>query len=578
MHEVKENKLYRKLSLIITILALVATLGACAAPASPTAAPAKPTTAPATGAASPATAATSVPAAATKPAAAAPTSAPAATAVPAVKIKRGGTARIHRVSDWERMDPHLSQLGRSDALLVYDSLVDLQKDAKTSRFLPAPMLAASWDMTNPKSIVFKLQKGVKFHDGSDFNAQIAKWNLDRIREHPKAVSKEYTALHDNIEVVDNDTFKLNLKAPSGAALYNLTHASDDRFMMASKAYWEKEGDEGMFRKSVGTGPFTFEEWKTGDRVTYKKFPGYWMKGEDGQPLPYLDSVLVRFIQDVSVAVVEMKAGNMDYMEEIPGKDVPGMKSASGLTYKEMPWQFAIYFFGLNARSGGKLSGDKMKPARQAINYAIDKQAMASTLGLGIGKPAYYHLGPSHIGYSESVPKYDFNLDKAKQLMKEAGLEAGIDINLDIIARPEDIQNAQVYKQMLEKAGVRMTINQQDRVAWGAKMSAGTWDMMTGRSLLRVDPDQVLAFRFGSKSSGNYAGWDNPKLDECLAEGASEIDLDKRQKVYERCQAFVPEDAYYGFSWMRPLNYVHNSKLQGVADRFSGWYLTKAWLQ
>jgi peptide/nickel transport system substrate-binding protein len=303
-----------------------------------------------------------------------------------------------------------------------------------------------------------------------------------------------------------------------------------------------------------------------------------MKGEDGQSLPYLDQVTVRFIQDTSVAVLEMKAGNLDYMEEISGKDVPGLKSSPALLYKEWPWQFSIYMFAFNAKPGAILEGAKMKPVRQAIVQSVDKKAIADSLGLGIGQPVFWHLSTGHIGYSESVPKYEYNLDKAKQLMAQAGYGSGVELVMDIISRTEDIQNAQIYKQMLEKAGIRVEITQQDRVAWGAKMRGGNWAITTLRSNLRADPDQVMAFRFGSKGSGNYAAWNSADMDKCLQEGASELDPAKRQKIYERCQAIVVEDVYYGFNWARVMNNVRNKKLQGMPDRWWECYLTKAWLE
>jgi peptide/nickel transport system substrate-binding protein len=494
------------------------------------------------------------------------------------KIKRGGTVRVSRVADWEHMDMHLSQLAREDAMLVWDTMVDLQKDEKTGKFNIVPMLADSWDLSNPKSVTFKLHQGVKFHDGSDWNATVAKWNLDRLREHPKSFAKEYTASHESVEIVDPYTIRINQKYQYAAMLVNLTNTPDDKPMMLSKAHWDKEGDEGLSKKAVGTGPFSFVEWAQGDHVTYKRQNNYWMKGADGQPLPYLDQVIVRFIADASVAVLELKSGNLDYMQEIAAKDVPGLKSTPTLQYMEWPWQFNIYFLGFNALQQGSLSGDKMKPVRQAILYSIDRKAMANTLGMTMGSPAFYHLSSGHIGYSDKLPRYEFDLPKAKQLMAQAGYPNGIDLRVDIISRPEDIQNAQIYKQMFEQAGVRLTINQQDRVAWGAKMRAGDWDMMTGRSNLRADPDQVLSFRFGSKGSGNYAAWANPDMDKCLQEGASEMDTAKRQVVYERCQTIMYNDAYYGFSWQRVMNNARNVKLKGMPDRWWYWNMTAAWLE
>jgi peptide/nickel transport system substrate-binding protein len=244
---------------------------------------------------------------------------------------------------------------------------------------------------------------------------------------------------------------------------------------------------------------------------------------------------------------------------------------------EWPWQFSTYLFFYNARPGSRFEGDKMKPLRQATNYAIDRQAIAATVGQGIGAPAYFHLGSGHVGYNETLMKYDLNLNKAKELMAQAGLASGVDVVLESQSPPVDVQNAQIYKQMLEQIGIRITINQSERVAWGAKMMAGNFELGAAAVPGRADPDQVLGYRFQTGGSGNYSAWSSPVMDKCLEDGRAEMDPAKRQSIYERCQNIAAEEAYYGYSWKRVTNNAFTKKLQGFPDRWTGWYLTKAWL-
>ncbi|MCL4534695.1 MAG: ABC transporter substrate-binding protein [Bacteroidetes bacterium] len=540
-----------------TVIVLVTLALAACAPAAPTAAPTKPAGAP------------GAPTAAPKAAAPSPTA--------AVNIKRGGTLRVHRQNDWESMDPQTSQVGRPDATLVYDTLVRAVRNPQTGVFEIKGLLADSIDTSNPKAVIFKLHQGVKFHDGSDFNAEVAKWNLDRLRTHPKSTAKEFVADHESVDVIDPYTVRINLKAPSASVLANLTTHSDARPAMLSKAHWEKAGDEGVFRESVGTGPYRFVEWKTGDHVTYKRFENYWRTGDDGKPLPYIDEVLVRFIPDWAVAIMELKAGNIDLVTDIAGKDVAGLKADPNLVVLERPWQGTIYFWSFNAKSGAKFAGDNMKKVRQAMQWAIDKEAIGKALGFGIGKAAYQHLSPGHLGYNEKILSYRHDPAKAKQLLAEAGFPNGIDAALSMVARPEDLQNAQMYKQMLDAVGVRTTIDQQERVALVKRSLAGEYEFDAWRSGFRLDPDAVLGFRYSSKGSGNYALWENADMDKCLEEGRSTFDQAQRQKIYERCETLANEEAYYGWMWTRLQVDAMSKALKGWEAVWSDWGLDKAWL-
>jgi peptide/nickel transport system substrate-binding protein len=527
-------------------------------------------------------AAAAKPTEAAKPAAAAPTAAPAKpaeAAKPTAQIKRGGTLKAHRQNDWPTLDPHTAQTSSLDMPLVYDYLARVERNPQTMAWEVKPSLAQSWDLPDPQTVVLKLRPNVKFHDGTDCNAEAIKWNLNRMMTHPKSSAKVATANIDTVEVVDPLTVRLKLKAPSPTLFVNLTSDADNVGGIMSPTWAEKAGDQGIATASVGTGPFKLAEYQPSNQITYKKFDGYWNQGADGKPLPYVDEVTVKYQQDWNAALVQLRSGDFDLMSGVAGRDVPTIEADPKLRIERAPWNSTMYMIAFNARPGARFHGDNMKKVRQAILYAIDRDALAKALGAGIGDANYYHLVPGQIGFNDKLPKYSYDPDKAKQLLSEAGFASGIDVTVDIISRPEDQQNAQAYQQMLEKVGVRMQIRPSERVAWVQKTLAGDFEMGTLLSGVRPDPDLVLGYRFGSKGAGNYMGWDNAELDKLFDEGRTTYDTPKRQEIYEKAQNIITEEAYLGFIWRRQGIIAMSKAVQGWNPPWGGYFISspEVWL-
>lgn len=548
----------RKIHFLVSVLMLAVLLVACAAPAAPTAAPTQPT--------------------APKVEATAPAKAPAA---PAPKVKRGGLLRGALQNDWVQFDPHLHTDIPTPHFQIFDPLVDWEVDDK-GVWGPTPALAESWEMKGNEA-TFKLRKGVKFHDGSDFNADIAKWNLDRMMNHPKSSAKEAVACIDpkkGVEVVDPYTIRLNLKAPCGSLLATLAPgSSSSRANMISKAAIDKMGEEKFAQNPVGSGPFQFSEAKTADYVVLKRFEGYWQKGADGQPLPYLDGVRIRLIIDDSVRLLEVKSGNVDITDMIQGKDVPGVKSNPELVFVEAPWTGNSYRISFNSRPGSTDFANNLK-LRQAALYAIDREAIAKTLGQGVGDPSKYFLRPGTTGYDDSVPYYWYNLDKSKQLMKDAGFPNGLDIKFDVISRALDQQQAQILKQMFDTVGIRTTIEVAERAAWVRKVQeAGLFQVSTSRHPYRSDPDFEMTRYVASYGGNNYPGRKNSDLDKCLEDGRSTYDTKQRHDIYKKCQSLIYDDAYYQYLWFQPWNYVMSKKVKGWKPSWAEmWRLKEVWIE
>jgi len=557
----------------------VGLLSACAPPAS---APAQPTSAPkpaeapkpqatlAAPVAVPAPA-QAAPAATSAPAAAKPAEAakPAAEAKPAAQVKRGGTLKVHRQTDWPTLDPHTAQTSSLDMAFVYDYLTRLDRNPSSGAWEVKPLLAQSWEIPDPTTVQFKLQPNVKFHDGTDFNSEAVRWNLERMMTHPKSSAKNHTSTIEAIETPDPLTVRLKLKAPSPALFVNLSADADNSTAMVSPTWGKQAGDQGMATGAVGTGPFRLTEYQPSNQITYKKFDGYWKQGADGKPLPYLDEVTVKPNQDWNAALVQLRSGEFDIMWGLAGKDIPTVQSNPDLEHIPAPWAATMYQIVFNAQPGKQFAGENMKKVRQAFNYALDREAIAKALGAGIGEANYQHLVPGQIGYSDKTVKYEFNLEKARQLMAEAGYADGIDVTVDFISRPEDTQNIQLYQQMLQQIKVRMTLQPSERVAWVQKMLSGDYAMGTFLSGVRPDPDLVLGYRFAKGGPGNYALWETPELDKLFEEGRTTYDTAKRQEVYEKASNIIGEEAYVGFVWRRSGAAAMRKTVQGFVPVWGG---------
>ena len=497
----------------------------------------------------------------------------------AVQPKRGGVLKAQRQNNWATHDPHTAQTGSTDFPLVFDYLTRLDRNSATNGFEVRPSLAESWEVPDPTTVVFTLRKGVKFHDGTDCDAAAVKWNLERLMTHPQSGGKNHTASIASVEAADTHTVRLMLKEPNPVLLVDLSNDADGVGGIMSPTHWQKVGDAGVAREPVGSGPFRMADYRPGSVATYRRFDKYWKTGADGQPLPYLDEVQIVFQQDTSAALLQLRAGDLDVVSYVAGRDVAGVKSNPALFFMELPWQASQYCLCFNARAGARFAGDAMKKVRQAVFYGIDRDTVAKAIGLGLGEANYYHSLPGSLGYSDQLPKYTYDPARAKQLLAEAGYTDGLEIRLDFISRPEDTQNAQIYQQMLGQVGIQLTLQPFERVAWVERTLSGNFEFASFISGTRPDPDLVLGYRFAGAGAGNYSGWVNPEVEAALSEGRSTYDTTRRQAAYERAQAAVYREAYYGFVWRRKQTVASTSALKNFEPPLSNLFQnsTEIWL-
>jgi peptide/nickel transport system substrate-binding protein len=525
----------------------------------------------------PATVAPIVPVQATPPPVVAqPTSATAPTAATNATLKRGGQGTILQTNDFVSMDPIYAS--GPTAAAVYENLLAWRPGAD-GVYGVQPALATSWE-TSADKIVFHLRNGVKFHDGSDLNADVVAWNLNRMVQDPKSFATNYLSAVDKDKpstVIDPMTVQVNLTRPSAAVLANLSDAAaqGNNTMIVSKKAFDDNGAAWLALNPVGTGPFKFVSFASGDKLVVQRNENYWRMGADGKPLPYLDGITYRVIIEATTQFNELRAGTSDFAMNVLGRDVPAAKQIAHATYTESPFSGnkRQYFF------------NSLKPPfqdnlnfRQAIHYAVDRDAIAKAVGGGFGFGLPYEFVPGAIGYDPNVPFYEFNLDKAKQKLQDSGVTTPLEVRFTVHNREQDVQQAQIIQQMVDKLNIKLNLDVVERVAWGEKVRIqNDFQMASRQSGVAVDPTDDLLVTWAEGGNSAYHRAHVEGLIDTLHQADAEYDTAKRQALFVQAQKLMYDSAWFGYLWFEPGNFLVNKRIQGFPATWGSLREAEWWL-
>jgi len=517
----------------------------------------------------PAKPAESKPADAAKPAApvaAAPTQAAPAAAKPTEAAKpaaaggtptKGGTMRVGLTAEAVTMDPNLSgsKIDRMIYHNIYEPLVTLDTKLQIQ-----PGLAESWSYPDPKTLVFKLRQGVKFHDGTDFNADAVKFNVDRMQDpSSKSVRTGEIANVDHAEVVDPYTVKLVLKRPDAALLATLT---DRAGMIVSPDAIKTLGPD-LARKAVGTGPFEFVEWIKDDHLTAKRFEGYW-GAKDG--LPYLDQIRYRPIPDDSVKLQSLIGGELDFIDYVQPRDVASVKGNASLVEVDVPSLAAFgYQFNMTRPPFDN------KSLRLAVAYGIDNEAITKGVWLGVGTAANGPISPASWAYDASIPPIKRDVAKAKQHLADGGKPDGFSFAVEIGQSPLNTQEAEAMKAQLAEVGITMEIQIVDGAKGQADGVAHNFDLASYAWSGRPDPDGNT-FQFFKTTQGtslNWAGYSNPQVDEILDKTRATSDQAERKKLYSQANKILTDENPMIYVQHRPEVKVMSKQVRGFVHNPDG---------
>lgn len=536
---------------------LASLLAACQSSQAPAPAAPKPTEA-----AKPAApAATTAPAAAAKPTEAAakpaaPAAAPAATTAPAAAAKpadaaaagtpkKGGTLRVGYDQENKTLDPHLSLQFAERHLMysIYDTLV-----GSDEKFQPQPSLAVSWSNPDPKTYVFKLRPNVKFHDGTDFDATVVKWNIDRVKDpNTKSAQAPQFAIISSVEVVDPTTVKVNLTEPYAPLLAILM---DRPGFMVSPAAVQKFGAD-FGRNPVGTGPFKFVQWMQDQGITLERNPNYWNADKT-----YLDKIEFRVVTDGTVRVTMLRTGELDLIDRFDAKAVAQLKDVAELKVAE--YEGGIWH-GLQWQVDKPPFDNKL--LRQAIAWGINREALGKIHWDGYGKPATSLI--TNPGWNDGLTTIGYDPAKAKQLLSQAGFANGFSETLTIRARPDDTRLGELVQAQLADIGVKVNLGTINPNEWTTATHDRTINWTTTSWTQRADPDGLVSLLFKTNGTANTTFYQSPEFEAKIKEAAGIYDSAQRKPLYKAIQQTLIDDAPYVYLWQPSVFFAMKKNVQGL---------------
>jgi peptide/nickel transport system substrate-binding protein len=443
---------------------------------------------------------------------------------------------------------------------IYETLTDLDENQEV-----VPGLAEEWEEVDETTWDFKLREGVTFHDGEELNAEVVKMNFDRLVDPEIASPRAF--LFDAVEsteVVDDYTIRINLEYPYAPLLANLAHSGTAVMSPAvieeDYAQMEDGGDVDAYvnQNPIGTGPFVFDEWTSGESVVLSKNEDYW--GEEAK----LDSVTFKVVTEQSTRVAELETETSHVADNIGPNNISRVEGTDGVHVLQEP-SVSLSYVGINVQ---KEPFDDVR-VRQAISMAIDKQQIIEGVMNGVGIEAVGPLAPPVFGYDESVSGIEYDPEQAQELLAEAGYEDGFSTTIWTNDNEQRVDIAVNVQAQLEEIGVEVEI---EELEWGAyleRTANGEHDMyILGWSTVTSDADYGMYPLFHSDSlgeTGNRSFIEDDELDELLDEARRETDPDARQELYSQAQELLVE--------LAPMLYLnHQEYLLGVNDSVKDFFV------
>ena len=461
--------------------------------------------------------------------------------------------RIGLNDDPDALDPTISRAytGRLVFAAVCDKLFDTTADLKI-----VPQLATSFEWApDQRSVVLKLRSGVKFHDGEPFNGEAVKFNIERHINTAGSFRKPEIGQITSVDVLNETTVRLNLSEPLVPLLAALTDRSG---MMVSPKAAEAAGDK-FGAKPVCSGPFRFVERIAQDRITLERFPNYWNKAQI-----HFERIVYQPIPDATVRLANLRSGQLDFIERVAPSDIPQLRSDSRFRIAKI---VEIGYQGITINVGKsdfaqKNPLGKDARVREAFELSIDREALVKVAMEGEAQAGNQWVAPSNRYYTKSVPVPKRNVERAKQLLREAGV-TNPSFTLMTPTASDAQRMAQVIQAMAKDAGFDVKI-QSTEFATALKLSdQGQYEAFLLAWSGRADPDGNLHIFLACKGPLNNAGWCKPEADEAIEKARVTLDPAQRARLYETVAQHVSKDRPIIYLFHRNWLWAHNAKLTGL---------------
>ena len=460
------------------------------------------------------------------------------------------TTLVYGSGDYTRINPAMDEHGEIN-LLLFNGLT-----AHNGKNEVVPGLAKSWEFDESScTYTFHLEEGVTWHDGESFTAEDVKFTIEAIME-PENASENAPNYEDveEITVADEHTISFRLSAPNVAFLDYMTMAVLPKHLLAG----EDMQTSVFFRAPVGTGPYKLESWDMGQAIVLKKNEDYF-KGE-----PHIDRVIFKIVPDDNAKSLQMEAGELD-LALLPPKAAQSFAEREGyVCYHMLTSDYRGILFNFH-----NPYWQENRDIIPAICYAIDRQAIVDAVLLGQGMPAYGPL-QRNVYNNENVEHYDYNPEKAMEILESVGCVKGEDgfyarngerLSFVISVGAGDqvrIDMAQAAAQQIREIGIDCSVEIPTRVDWNGQMA-----YLIGWGS-PFDADDHTYKVFGTGKGANYSGYSNAAVDDYLTQARSTDEPQVRREAYARFQEELANDPAYAFICYIDADYVADASIHGIS--------------
>lgn len=440
--------------------------------------------------------------------------------------RRGGILKVAIPNQPSNLDPTkpINFIGRKVLENVVDRLVRLDEKLKAQ-----PELAVSWKAVSATEYVFTLRRGVKYHDGTDFNAQAVKAYFDHILDsNTRSPRRSNFTQIAEVQVVDDYTVRFVLSAPFAPFLAQL---SEWGFMISPTQL--ARSPQTLAEKPIGTGPYRVDRWVRDDHVRLVRNPNYWEAG-----LPYLDEIIFEVIPDGAVRVTNLRTGRVHIAADVPARDVQSLKDDAKFKIAAMP---APGYRSFYLNTAAPPFDDRR--VRQAFAHAIDRDVLVKTVAFGFGTPSYGPIAPRHFAYNRHFEPYKGrDPQRAAALLADAGKSNGVSFTVKLSNSPEELRMAQAVQEQIRPVGMDMRIDAGESVAKTNEVIRGAYEAFYAGFLGGPDPDSNTYDSFHSRGSFNWMKYQNVEVDRLLDGARSELVQEKRRQLYRLIEEILARDS------------------------------------
>ncbi|WP_051402300.1 ABC transporter substrate-binding protein [Lutibaculum baratangense] len=469
------------------------------------------------------------------------------------------TLRVGLAEDPDILDPTLGRtyVGRIVFASICDKLFDIDADLNI-----VPQLALEHETSEDgKTLTIRLRPDVKFHDGEPMDAEAVKYSLDRHREMDGSFRRAELTAVESVEVVDDLTVQLNLSAPFAPLIASLTDRSG---MMVSPKAAEELGDQ-FGNQPVCAGPYRFVERVQQDHITVERFEEYW----DAENV-HIDRIVYRPIEDSSVRLANLQSGDLDLIERALATDISAIRESGNLELAivtELGYQGMTLNVGNGAAAENPLGQDAR--VRQALNLSLDREAINQVVFNGEFFPGNQWVSPQNQWYQESHPIPERDVERARELLEEAGVQTPVVVDFMVPNNPETRQVAEVIQAMASEAGFDMQIRVVEFATGLSEAEAGRFQAFMLAWSGRPDPDGNI-YSFASTGGPlNYGRYSTETADAALNEARTATTFEDRKAAYAKFADEWLTEGSVLYLYHRAMLIAHTDRLEGYEQRPDG---------